>query len=274
MSTTRHVSWRALLARAIASPSERASLARTIGVSSRTLSRWAAGGQLPTQPFDRLQRLVAAMPEQRDALIASITAEYPDFIMSSIPTTHYSIPAEHYRTILERAALIPDALRFTACARALAESLVAQLDAGLHGVYITICSCARAEGEVSVRSLSALILARTAPWQPLREEAVPYPVDGETLEGYTAMTGVLHYIGNTREYVGTLPFEPWEHIDSICVVPVRRAARIAGVLSVASSQSGYFGEQARRDLVEQYAYLAMVLYDDNEFYAAEWIALE
>ena len=70
--------WRDVLGKIIQEAQERQNIARELGVSVVTLTRWVSGTSNPR--MQSLRRLLEVLPQQRSQLTALIKEEFPGFL--------------------------------------------------------------------------------------------------------------------------------------------------------------------------------------------------
>lgn len=94
----------------------------------------------------------------------------------------------------------------------------------------------------------------------------------ESLAGYVVGMGRPMENQNLREQAGLRPGYPGKWEESAVAAPIMFAGGIAGCLLISSTQPDYF-IAPRRALVERYAELIALVFDRQEFYELEQIAL-
>jgi len=266
--------WRELLGKIIADPQEQQRLANALSINSATLDRWVNGSNNP-RPYN-LRRLISALPEQRDEMLPLILLEFPDLNLDDFETTDSHdtssiIPSEFYMRVIEACAMTGKSQRFWTVSNLILGQALGQLDPNNLGMAITIAQCMPPSQDGLVRSLREVFGRGTPPWQPtLTREALFLGI--ESLAGYVITKGRPIAVEDRADRLGFYPvrWEKWE--ESACIAPIWFEERLAGCMIESSTQPRYF-LPFRQALVERYAYLMMLAFDAQHFYAQRDIQL-
>jgi hypothetical protein len=97
-----------------------------------------------------------------------------------------------------------------------------------------------------------------------------YLVGIESLAGYAVTQGRLYSLQQMEHSI--FPFIKITGVESAVACPVRDESRIAGYLSVSSTQPNYF-LLSHLPLIESYANLVALAFSEEQFYAPERIQL-
>jgi hypothetical protein len=223
-----------------------------------------------------LRKLVDALPQYRDQLVSSITAEFPDAppdLFRAFPLDErLEIPSACYKEVLEAAATLSGALRFLTVFDHLLTYATQQLDPERLGLSILVVQCMRpSPSGKEIYSLREQFRIGTPPWRYEREER-NFFLGSESLAGYTISTCRSYEIDDVRTYTGFLPVHKVEYETSIATCPILRMGKVAGCLVVSSTQPNYF-IRARTKLIYEYAHLAMEAFSEDQFYDMKDISL-
>ncbi len=218
-------------------------------------------GQVASNTSAREQLL--ALPEHREALIASLMEEFPfmfkpeDFQPDARPIFEpTTIPAICYEAVLQATATLSGGMRYTTVFDHLLRFALLQLDPERLGLSAIVVQCTPPRSGEKVRSLREQFRMGTPPWQPRREERNLF-LGAESLAGKSV---------ETRQPYRT------KYEVSAAVCPIIRIGAVAGCLLFSSTQPGFFTHE-RAKLIEKYAYLALEAFDPQDFYAPEHIEL-
>ena len=264
--------WRKLLENTIADAQERQRIANELGVKPITLVRWARGEASPRQ--ENLQRLLKALPAQRQTLIRLLAEEFPAFDMPAGEDTSEQIPSEIYSRILNTYVTVQDGQRSWYMSDLVMQLALGQLDPNHLGMAITIAHCMPPSGVAhnrhKVRSLRQNAGRGTSPWNTYLDQDLLF-LGIESLAGYAVSVGHLVAVQNRAEQTQmSVRWEQWE--ESAVASPIFLGGRVAGCLIVSSTQPGYF-LQFRQKLIGQYTELLTLAFRSDEFYAHQDIEL-
>ncbi len=287
MPEQRHYAWRVIVGQVASNTSAREQLAGQLGVNPVTLLRWA--GFHKTGDAEEQQRaieprkgslikLVLALPEHQEALIASLMEEFPfmfkpeDFQPDARtifePTT---IPAICYEAVLQATATLSGGMRYTTVFDHILRFALLQLDPERLGLSAIVVQCTLPRSGEKVHSLREKFRMGTPPWQPRREERNLF-LGAESLAGKAVETRQPYEVEDIRSYTGLLPIHRTKYEVSAAVCPIMRTGAVAGCLLFSSTQPGFFTHE-RAKLIEKYAYLALEAFDPQDFYAPERVQL-
>jgi GAF domain-containing protein len=272
--------WRTLLGQLTAERADRQCISELSGLSLLTLQRWIKGESDP-RPVS-LQALLAVLPSHREALLKLIRVEYPTFTYSagaeaavhesaarSIPAR--SIPSAFIERVLYAYATTPPGLLFwSICSLTLQQALI-QLDPDQLGMQITVTKCMPPVRGGKVRCLWELVAVGTPPWRGDLATTTLF-LGAESLAGYAVASCSPAIIQRLRENPASLPARKVQHSESAVSYPLLRAGSIAGSMTVTSVEQDYF-TAPRLSLIESYARLLALAFQNEELYARESIEL-
>jgi hypothetical protein len=264
--------WRDLLAEVINNPREKYRLATELGVRPITLVRWVEGTSEPR--LHNLRHLLDALPQHRDQLTALLKEErgLEDFSNIMKEDTLLEIPSKFYIEVLTTLATITPNRRFRSICELILAQALHQLDPEEQGMAIWIITCMPPSGpENQVRSLSEQVGRGTNPWNSNLEQRGMF-LGSESLAGYSVLL-CRECIINDVDKERTLPASQDPNEKSCAIYPILCANRIAGVLSVSSTQYDYFKPQSRLNLVQDFANLIALAFDETDFYELSRIHL-
>lgn len=264
--------WRVLLDSLIANPQERGRIATALGINPATLIRWANGETNPRP--QNLRALIRHIPSLHQVQMSElIKQEFPDFFSdgTSSDDDMERIPSAFYASIIEALGkTLRDQRFFTISHRVFSQALD-QLDPNNLGMALSIAKCMPPVPGQKVRSLREVAGRGTPPWQStLTQEALFLGI--ESLAGYALTKGRAYIAVNRSERLGfyAIRWEKWE--ESAVACPIMLEGRYAGCLIASSAQPGYF-LPFRQRLLEQYAGLAALAFDPEDFYDHQGIWL-
>lgn len=269
---TEATTWRSILGTLISDPQEKQRLAEAAGISPLTLTRWATTDASPQQ--ESWRRLLKVCPPAYASLLNRLIAqERRDFSLIGATPDGYAaetIPSEVYADVLEIKATKPPFIRFSLITQRLVSALLEQLDPGTVGVGVTLLACTVPRGDRPVRSLHVIGGDATAPLRQKMSGVVVYLVGIEALAGYAVTHGRLYSLQHMEHDI--IPSIKIAGIESAVACPLRDGSRIAGSLSLCSTQPNYF-PLSHFPLIESYANLAALAFSEEQFYPPERIQL-
>ena len=267
-------SWRQLLGTLISDPTTRSRAADQMGVGEITLKRWARGR---TNPHSHMLRpLLLAFPEYSDLFVRLIKKEFPDFAPSERPTFSVTpdptaegealhIPLDLYESVMTTRCTTPKTHLFWSITNHVLRPAIEQLDPHRLGMGIWIHQCLVTDviqGTAYVTCLRERIRFGTLPW---KIDLAPMLLLGaESLPGYAASRSLPAICQNIAENSNFLPIRLQDYEASSVSYPIVHGEQIAGCLTVSSTQTEYF-TQVRLALIEKYAHLLSLAFNDDEF---------
>ena len=265
-------SWRDLLKELIRDAQVRQRIIAELEINPVTLNRWIQGESKP-RPRS-LRRLLFALPEHRESLIALFEEEFDDFAETrddAIQNVSLTIPAEFYKRVLHTLSAIPSTLRFSSLCDLILQQAIEQLDPYGQGVAVIVASCMPPSSLQKIRSLRERAGRGTTPWpRDLDQYAILLGV--ESLAGHAVSTRHLEVNQALGKRLSlSLGYKSvWE--ESAAAVPIMREGKIAGCLLVSSAQLNYFPPE-RCTLIESYAELTALAFELQDFYEPQQIEL-
>jgi transcriptional regulator with XRE-family HTH domain len=265
--------WRELLGQYISTVQERQRIADYIGVAPITLTRWASGESNPR--LESIRRLLYALSDKRQLLLPSLQEEFREYAASlssvasetDIPRT---ISGEFYARVLHTLSITRESLRFASLGDLILQQALKHLDPSRMGMAVIVASCVMPEEGEKVQSLREQLGRGTPPWgSHLEQQGIL--LGAESLAGQALLTWHLE----RNPQLGTSSIAPgyrgqWE--ESAVAMPILHQGKVAGSLLVSSTQPDYFTPDMHQ-LVEQYAELLALIFDPENFYDWDRIAL-
>lgn len=269
--SARPASWRSILQAIFKVPGERQRLANVLGLSVMTLNRWANGNTTPQRPH--LIRLMQVVPQQyHEELLVALGEIYPDVEVLLTDDSPEIIPAEFCADILKQRTLLPEMMRFGRLSEMILEQVLKQLDPNQFGMSVTFVQCMppspRQHGEIC--SLREKIGRGTYPWTTDLGQVMLF-LGAESLAGYVVERRIGTSIDDLRKETLRPAYQVGQEI-SAAASPIMLGGRIAGCLSVSSTQAGYFSQQ-RLQLLNAFSDLSTIIFDRKDFYDPALIRL-
>ena len=265
--------WRQLLGTIIVNSKEKQRVATELGVKPITLTRWVSGESEPRS--QNLRSLLNVLPGQREELLDLIRAEegleeFNDVVKDD---TSKDIPSDFYsRVFVERASTTPN-LRFWSLCQIILQQALGQLDPDRLGMAVWVAQCMPPSGSFrKVRSLRESVGIGTPPWGGNLEQKAMF-LSAESLAGNVVTLCRPATIEDLNEEHNILPMARTEYEESCAVYPILFAGRIAGVFLVSSTQKNHFLPRARTMLIQSYADLLALAFEQEDFYEPDDIAL-
>lgn len=270
MSTINNLpGWRALLKTIIADVSERQRIAQILEINQITLMRWATGSSHPRPKH--LYALLDTRPDMREQFIALIVEEYPEFSadIAVIEELSPEIPSDFYAQVLEAHNQQPSIARGATIRALVLQQMLTHLDAQHKGMLILANQCTPPSKQ-KVRSLRLIDGQGTPPWQHIFPTIRFCGLESQI--GYAVQTHrpiIIHTYKNNPHWQ---PIQEEQQEESMLTYPLIRADRIAGCLTIMSTQPYYFTD-IHIDLIQHYIDLFLLAFEQADFHAFEQIAL-
>ncbi len=266
-------SWRAVLGSSIEILEERQRIAREIGVNPVTLVRWVKQESTPRP--QHLQRLVSVLPQKRDILIPLIELEFPGFARQmqngSQEQAIQEIPLEFYARVLHTQAMIPRALRFTSLCDLILGQMLHHFDPSRFGIAVIVASCMPPSRGHRIRCLRERIGRGTPPWENYLEQQAVL-LGAESLAGYAVNEAHIVFNPDLRNPLTTSPGYRGPGELSAVAAPIMRGGNVAGSLLMSSAQLHFFSPK-QLQIIQSYAELLGLAFEDLDFYPSEYIDL-
>lgn len=263
--------WRGLLGQIISDAQERQRIADLLRVNPITLTRWANARSKPRA--ESLRQLIDVLPTQRQRLIELITGEYPRLFAEEEWQEDIAplIPSNFYTRVLNIHTTSPLFLRSSAICIAVLQQILAHLDPTKNGMEVCIAQCVPSQLQVApsdvqrprIHSLRTTFGCGTPPWNNHENQTVFF--GAESLIGQAALRGHYIVIQTRDEKQRHFPAHATALEESIIGLPIIRTDRVAGVLSIASTQPHFF-VSTRLGLAIHYAELLTLAFEPHEFY--------
>ena len=265
--------WRDVLNKIIQDAKERQHIARELGVSAVTLTRWVSNISNPR--MQNLRRLLEVLPQQRSQLIPLIKEEFPDFLHVTVEEQQDDmqvfIPSTFYGRVFDAYTATPRIQRFWTISNLILQQALEQLDPSKQGMAITIVQCMPPWDDDNIYSLRERAGHGTDPWRKNLEQYAIF-LGAESLAGNVVLNSRPRVLQSRDDYKGILPAHWVEEEQSAAGYPLLRSNMIAGCLLVSSTQPDYF-TPIRLQLIQHYAELLSFVFDPREFYDLEYVKL-
>lgn len=267
-------SWRDFLRDCISNSVERDRIAKEMGISPVTLTRWVTGASNPRS--QNLKQLLRALPQQQQDKFAtflkdaSINFTLPDATLNeTFNETEYLF----IKQVFELRSVTADNLLFWTLCRMVLLQALRRLDSERLGIAVTVVQCMPPSALGFVSSLREIMGFGTPPWPgDLGNQALFLGV--ESLAGYVVTHFRSEIIDDLRLRSTYLPAYQVEHEVSAAAVPIMYTGLVAGCLLVSSTRAGYFRPEARLSLVKDYAQLIVLAFTPQQFYSSQQIQLQ
>jgi transcriptional regulator with XRE-family HTH domain len=276
MNTMAEQDWdafRTLVKELLRDPTTRKRIEQRTDIAPRTLSRWVSG-ETEEPDRKRLSILLAALPEHRDALLATITQAMPDFEAPLLdPATRLveDLPMDFWVRLLETNANTPRNLHFASIVHLIFLQLQSALDPEHIGVQLIIAQCSPpASPGQPVRSLRE-VMKMTTHQSLLTSPGDTIFLGAESLSGYSVSLCQASIVQNVYEEQ-RLPVRRARNEQSAAAYPIQRGGYVAGCFLVSSPQPDLFSQRLQY-LLQIYAYLLSTAFETEAFYAPEQIRL-
>ncbi|MBV9257178.1 MAG: helix-turn-helix transcriptional regulator, partial [Ktedonobacteraceae bacterium] len=167
--------WRELLENITQDTQERQRIARELGVSIVTLSRWVHNTTNPR--IQSLHRLIEILPQYRSQLQALILAEFPEFMNTPVEDFQEEadtfIPSAFYARVFDAYTTTPRLQRFWTISNLILQQALEQLDPHQLGMAIIIVQCMPPWDDQNIYSLRERAGHGTRPWSMnLEQQAI------------------------------------------------------------------------------------------------------
>ena len=265
--------WRKLLGTIISNSKEKQRIAEELGVKPITLTRWVTEESDP-RPHN-LRLLLTVLPGQREQLLDLIRKEEgrEEFSDTIKDDASKDIPSEFYSSVFMSLASTTENLRYWSICQIILLQALRQLDPDRLGMAVWVVRCMPPSGFYNkVRSLRESVGIGTPPWGGNLDQRAMF-LAAESLAGNVVTLCRPAIIENLDEEHNLLPAARVEHEKSCAIYPILYAGRIAGVFLVSSTQYNHFLSQSRGMLAQNYADLLALVFEPEDFYEPDDIAL-
>ena len=246
---------------------EIARVAKDLEVAEITIYRWMNGSSEPRAIH--LKRLPEVFAEHRGNLTYAINQTFPG-VLDPPSLGIREVRKDIYRRVFDLIATTPeDDARYWQVSQAIFEYALLHLDSDRRGLSIAYANLMPAH-EDGIHSLREVAMRGNYPW-PFSLESRAY-LGSTTLAGTAAMLQRLQTwdnLGNEER----LQVDIDEHERSAAACPVMYAGRIAGVLIISSTQTGFFADPMACQAVSEYAQLLALALHDEDFYPCSLLNL-
>lgn len=270
---TAPTNWRDLLRLLTERPADRQRVADELGVTPYTVTRWINEESEPRLRY--FKRLPDIFPQHRALFSDLIQAEL--FLVTSPrpPSSGDHLKPEIPSEFLIRALMAYTTIRGPFRAWSLQSLTLRQaiehLDADHLGTELTVIHCTPPLPGQPVRSLVARMSLGTAPWEPTIKRKIAF-LGARSFSSKTVSQGVPEIVQDAGQLQNYQPFEPHSDMRSMAAWPLQREGKVAGCLTIVSTQPDYF-TSTRLSFVEVYANTLALSFCDNDFYPLHSIAL-
>lgn len=264
--------WQEYLGQMIEKPQEKQRIAAAVRVRPITLQRWAEGESRPRD--ENISLLLKALPKGSYPLFMRLLIiDFPYLVQEELPVERFlaQVPPEFYALSLNAQTFTPYPLCRQATQDLILQQALEHLDPERHGLFISVVTCVPPRHGRIVRSLREIDGLGTPPWSRTPAEKTIF-LGAEALVGY-AVSEMVQCVVNTRDEVTIFPVRWMENERSAAAFPIMRHGMVAGALVVASAQE-YFFTKAHLAVLEEYSYMAALMFEPEEFFDTREIALE
>ncbi|MBX5450376.1 GAF domain-containing protein [Thermogemmatispora sp.] len=270
---TKLETWRRLLEQIIGNAQELQRLAQAVGVNNITIARWAKGQSSPRA--EHLRLLYQAVFRAHPMLAEHLKQAYPE-LLGGRPLAEDSenqhIPSAFYRRILTTCLECAPALRSVTMRNLIFQQMLGQFDPHELGVKINLILCVPPHpASQKVRSLRIVQGRGTPPWRSVPEPELLLS-GAESLAGHCVASGHYAVVPSHEDLSYYFPTHSEPFAESMLAYPLLQGGRVAGCLSIASTQRHYF-RQPQLDLARDYAYLLALSCAPEEFFDSSQIEL-
>jgi hypothetical protein len=265
--------WREVLGHIIKDSHERQRIASALGVNPITLNRWSNQTSKPHAQNIRL--LPAVLPEYRNEMLESLSAEFPHLFTVSegnvVGESAQEILSAFYTHAIDAYVKTPRAQRFWLLSTTIIQQALGQIGSRDAGVAIAVVQCVPPSKVKSVRSLRLRVGRATAPWQTNLEQN-PIFLGAESMAGFAVMHQRPLSI-ESREEPGSIYPAHWiEWEESAVAFPILLSGMVVGSLLASSTKPHYF-VSFRLNLLENYSKLMTLAFEPGDFYPPEKVNL-
>jgi hypothetical protein len=222
-----------------------------------------------------MRKLLSSISPAHAATFTRLVSEEFPFLVATQPQEkriQHHIPAEFYREIM-------NAYTYTSrldCRQTIQDLVFQQaiehLDPDRHGMSISLATFVHPLEGQTVRSMREIGGVGTPPWPDDLAQKTMF-LGAEALVG-NAITKLRSLTISNRLEATLLPVQWTEHEQSSVAVPIVRRGKVAGGLIASSTIPNYFvAGQVAVSLVESYAQLATLLFDEDEFFEPQEVVL-
>lgn len=264
--------WQEFLGQLIESPQEKQRIAEAVRVRPITLQRWAEGISRPRD--ENISMLLKVLPAGSYLLFMRLLiVDFPHLVQEVLPVERFltQIPPEFYARSLNVLTFTPYPLCRQAIQDLILQQALEHLDPERRGLFISVVTCVPPRHGRIVRSLREIDGLGTPPWSRTPAEKTIF-LGAEALVGY-AVSEAVQCVVNTRDELTIFPVRWTEHERSAAAFPIMRHGKVAGAFVVASALE-YFFTKAHIAVLEEYSHLASLMFEDEEFFEVQQIALE
>jgi len=246
---------------------EIARVAKELEVAEITVYRWVNGSSEPRALH--LKRLPEVFPEHRGNLTYAINQTFPG-VLDPPSLGIREVRKDIYRRVFDLITTTSESdARYWQVTQAIFEYALLHLDSDRRGLSITYANLMPSHKD-GIHSLREAVMRGNYPW-PFSLESRAY-LGNTTLAGSAAMLQRLQTwdnLGNEER----LQVDIDEHERSAAACPVMYAGRIAGVLIISSTQTGFFVDSVACQAVTEYAQLLSLAFRDEDFYPCSLLNL-
>lgn len=264
--------WRELLKSVISERHERQRIASALGMTPITLTRWATNQSDPRP--DNLLPLIDALPRYREVLIELIREEFPLFFQEEreLEDTSSEIPSPFYRSVLHAFTQNQSIFRVSSVYISILQQALNQLDPRKTGMVVLVAQLVPPRAGQMIRSVHTTIGRGNYPWPGYMEHQKRF-LGTESPVGRAITERRLIVVQNAEERAALFPGYQAAYAQSEAAFPILLGENfLIGCLYVASTRAGYLIE-ARQKLIQDYAALMVLAFEQHEFYHTDRISL-
>ena len=251
------------------SPAEfRLKLLTDLMISPRTLTRWMRGESRPDsrQKLYKLEKLIPEISTALRKAFPSFFASTQDHVLRSVAPFYARVHAAFART--KRSLILKTITNLVL------DLLVKQIDAEETGLAAFLVQLIAPLGATKATHmiLHAWSGHGTGLWYD-QQALKSCVVGGDSLCVQAVMQGdVALYPRDRDEIAANSTLLSKEEVRSAIAYPILRYGDVAGVILLASAQEDFF-VMTRRDIIEHYAYMMSLAFQERDFFSEEQIDL-
>ncbi len=243
--------------------SELLRVAEELAVSENSIYRWMSGNTEPR--MHHLKRLPEVLPAYRELLTEVINATFHSILQPQtllVEEIIEEIPKEIYQHVIELITMIDDLdIRFWEVSQFLFEHALNHLDKERQGMAITYARLLSPHVD-GIHAMREVTMRGHAPWPMMLENKVYL---GSTSLAGMAATLQRMQIWHEKESEQRLQVKVDEYERSACATPLVRGNRIAGVLTVSSTNADFFHQAMTCRAIGEYAQLLALALPEQDF---------
>ncbi len=262
--------WREFLGVIISDPREKQRISREADINPVTLTRWIKHRSNPRS--DNLRPLLDVLPQYRQQLGELIAKEFPQFFNASMMQEEkLEIPSRFYTRVLATYTTSLPLLRQDLISTLIIQQMLDQLDPQPEDLGILLSLCVKPEPGKKVRSLCR-VMGKASHYHGNDLQSQIQFLGSESQSGHALMRKYPIVTQTMTDYRRLFPHQIMGLEESTAAFPILLADQTAGVLTLGSTQQGFF-TQVQEDLIQGYINLLALAFAPEDFYALDMIEL-